>query len=81
MNFENKKKIVFCLPSFITGGVERVAVTYLNALAEFKNYDISLLISDATGLPCFVADDPLRAVVNGTGVVLQNYEFWAKENS
>ena len=45
MNFENKKKIVFCLPSFITGGVERVAVTYLNALAEFKNYDISLLIS------------------------------------
>ena len=43
--------------------------------------NISLLISDATGLPCFVADDPLRAVVNGTGVVLQNYEFWAKENS
>ena len=45
MNFENKKKIVFCLPCFITGGVERVAVTYLNALAELKNYDVSLFIS------------------------------------
>ncbi len=43
--------------------------------------NINLRISDVTGLPCFVADDPLRAVVNGTGAVLQNYEFWTKENS
>ena len=43
--------------------------------------NLNLRISDATGLPCFIADDPLRAVVNGTGAVLENYEFWAKENS
>ncbi len=34
--------------------------------------NLNLRISDVTGLPCFVADDPLRAVANGTGIVLQN---------
>ena len=43
--------------------------------------NLNLLISDVTGLPCFVADDPLRAVVNGTGAVLQDYSFWANENA
>lgn len=43
--------------------------------------NLNLLITEATGIPCFVADDPLRAVVNGTAAVLQNYEFWTKENS
>jgi len=30
------------------------------------------MLSDATGLPVIVADDPLSAVANGTGLVLQN---------
>lgn len=42
---ELKKKIVFCLPSFITGGVERVTITYLNALSRLGIYDVSLFIS------------------------------------
>jgi rod shape-determining protein MreB len=36
------------------------------------------LLSDATGLPVFVADDPLSAVANGTGVVLQNLHWLMK---
>ena len=43
--------------------------------------NLNLRISAKTLLPCFVADDPLRAVVNGTGEVLKNYEFWTKDNS
>lgn len=43
--------------------------------------NLNLLVTEATGIPCFVADDPLRAVVNGTAAVLQNYEFWTKDNS
>lgn len=43
--------------------------------------NLNLRITAKTNLPCFVADDPLRAVVNGTGEVLKNYEFWTKENS
>ena len=34
------------------------------------------LISDATGLPVFVAEDPLTAVARGTGAALQNIDFW-----
>lgn len=40
--------------------------------------DLDRLLSDATGLPVFVADDPLSAVANGTGVVLQNLHWLMK---
>ena len=33
------------------------------------------LLSDATGLPVIIADDPLSAVANGTGMVLENLNF------
>lgn len=44
--------------------------------AMIRNLD--RLLSDATGLPVFVADDPLCAVANGTGLVLQNLPFLMK---
>ncbi|MDR2863797.1 MAG: rod shape-determining protein [Puniceicoccales bacterium] len=36
---------------------------------------IDKLISDATGIPVFVGDDPLCAVVNGTGIYIED-ERW-----
>ncbi|MDD3118542.1 MAG: rod shape-determining protein, partial [Victivallales bacterium] len=33
------------------------------------------LISEETGLPVFVADDPLKAVANGTGIMLQEIDL------
>ncbi|MDX2111553.1 MAG: rod shape-determining protein [Verrucomicrobiota bacterium] len=38
--------------------------------AYIRNLD--RMLSDATGLPVMIADDPLSAVANGTGVILQN---------
>ncbi len=35
-------------------------------------------ISEATGLPVFLADDPLNAVANGTGIILQDVDRMAK---
>jgi len=35
-------------------------------------------ISQATGVPCFVAEDPLLCVAKGTGVVLENLEVYKK---
>lgn len=43
--------------------------------------NLNLRISNATNLPCFVAEDPLSAVANGTGAVLQDLQWWVKENS
>lgn len=36
-------------------------------------------LSHATGLPTFVADNPLLAVANGTGKVLENLSQWLNE--
>ena len=36
-------------------------------------------LSDATGLPVVIADDPLSAVANGTGLVLQELAFLLKD--
>jgi rod shape-determining protein MreB len=36
------------------------------------------LISEETGLPVFVAEDPLKAVANGTGIVLQEMDSMAR---
>ncbi len=45
--------------------------------ALIRNLD--QLLSDATGLPVIVAEDPLSAVANGTGLVLQNLH-WMQKN-
>ena len=41
-----------------------------------KNLD--QLISQSTGVPCFLADDPLTCVARGTGVVLDNLEVYKR---
>jgi rod shape-determining protein MreB len=44
--------------------------------ALLKNLD--KLISQSTGVPCYVADDPLLCVIKGTGVVLNNLELYKR---
>lgn len=40
--------------------------------------NIDELIAQSTGVPCFLADDPLLCVAKGTGVVLDNLEIYKK---
>ncbi len=40
--------------------------------------NIATLISQKTGVPCFIADDPLRCVAKGTGAVLDNLDVYKK---
>lgn len=40
--------------------------------------NIDELFSEATGVPCFIADDPLKCVAKGTGAVLENLELYKK---
>jgi rod shape-determining protein MreB len=44
--------------------------------AQLKHLD--QLIAQATGVPCFVADEPLLCVVKGTGVVLENLDAYKR---
>ena len=36
------------------------------------------LIAQTTGVPCFLAEEPLLCVAKGTGVVLENLEIYKK---
>ncbi|PIS38732.1 MAG: rod shape-determining protein [Candidatus Nealsonbacteria bacterium CG08_land_8_20_14_0_20_43_11] len=40
--------------------------------------NIDGLISQVTGVPCFLADEPLLCVARGTGVILENLELYKK---
>lgn len=44
--------------------------------ALVKNIDE--LIANSTGVPCFVAEDPLFCVAKGTGVVIENLDIYKK---
>lgn len=39
---------------------------------------INELIAQSTGVPCFVAEDPLFCVIKGTGLVLENLDTYKK---
>lgn len=43
--------------------------------------NIDRLISEETGLPVIIADDPLTAVAKGTGAVLQDLSWWLRESA
>jgi rod shape-determining protein MreB len=40
--------------------------------------NIDELIAQSTGVPCFIAEEPLFCVAKGTGVVMENLEFYKK---
>jgi len=40
--------------------------------------NIDQLIAQATGVPCFLAEDPMLCVARGTGVILENLEIYKK---
>lgn len=44
--------------------------------AQLRNFDV--LISEATGVPCFVAEDSILCVAKGTGAVLENLDVYKK---
>ena len=40
--------------------------------------NIDTLIAQSTGVPCFIADEPMLCVAKGTGVVLENLDVYKK---
>jgi rod shape-determining protein MreB len=40
--------------------------------------NLSIRISQETGVPCFLADNPLLCVVKGTGVIMENLDLYKK---
>jgi rod shape-determining protein MreB len=62
-----------CPPELSADLVDR-GIVLAGGGALIRNFD--RLLRQRTALPVFVADDALRAVANGTGIVLQNLSTW-----
>ena len=43
--------------------------------------NLDKLVTEETGVPAHVADEPLLCVVRGTGLVLENIELWKRSVS
>jgi rod shape-determining protein MreB len=67
-----------CPPELSSDLVDR-GIVLAGGGAMIRNLD--RLLSESTGLPVFLADDPLSAVANGTGIVLQDLSFWLQDST
>jgi rod shape-determining protein MreB len=64
-----------CPPELSADLVDR-GIVLAGGGALVRNLD--RLLSEATGLPVILSDDPLSAVANGTGTVLENLDEWLR---
>ena len=67
-----------CPPELSADLVDR-GIVLAGGGAMIRNLD--KLISESTGLPVIIAEDPLSAVANGTGLVLQDLSWWLRDSN
>ncbi len=63
-----------CTPPELSSDIVERGIVLSGGGALLKNLDV--VIKQATGLPVFVADNPLLSVVNGCGRVLENFNMF-----
>lgn len=70
------KKVLRDTPPELAGDIMDKGMVVAGGGACLRN--IAPLISEKTGVPCFVAEDPLMCVAKGTGAVLDNLDVYKK---
>jgi rod shape-determining protein MreB len=70
------KKVLRETPPELAGDIMDKGMVVAGGGACLSN--IANLISERTGVPCFVAEDPLRCVAKGTGAMLDNLDIYKK---
>ena len=71
-----RKTVLRETPPEISADVMDKGMILTGGGAQLRNID--QYISQAIGVPCFVADDPLMCVVKGTGIVLDNLDVFKR---
>lgn len=70
------KNVLQETPPELAADVMDKSMVLSGGCAQLRNLD--KLISEATGVPCHIADDPLLCVVKGTGIALDHLEVYKR---
>ena len=73
---QNIKQVLWATPAELSADIMDKGMIVSGGGALLRNIDG--LISQETGVPCFIAETPLLCVAKGTGVVLENLETYKK---
>ena len=70
------KSVLEEVPPELSSDIIDKGIVMSGGTATLRNFD--KLLTHETGVPAFVAEDPLRCVVKGTGVALENLELYRR---
>ncbi len=73
---EAVKRVLHDTPPELSADVMDKGIIMSGGSSQLRNLDE--LISQATGVPCYVADEPLLCVAKGTGIALENLESYKR---
>lgn len=73
---EGVKQVLRATPPELSADIMNKGMILSGGGALLRNLD--QLVARATGVPCFVAEEPLYCVVKGTGIVLENLDVYKK---
>lgn len=73
---EAVKEVLHKTPPELSADVIDKGIIMSGGSSQLRNLDE--LISQATGVPCYVADEPLLCVAKGTGIALENLENYKR---
>ncbi len=73
---EAVKEVLHKTPPELSADVMDKGIIMSGGSSQLRNLDE--LIAQATGVPCYVADEPLLCVAKGTGIALENLENYKR---
>ena len=70
------KEVLHKTPPELSADVMEKGIIMSGGSSLLRNLDE--LVSQATGVPCYVADEPLLCVAKGTGIALSHLDTYKK---
>lgn len=70
------KEVLYHTPPELSADVMDKGIVISGGSSQLRNFD--RLISEATGVPTYLADEPQMAVARGTGLALENLEAYKR---
>ena len=70
------KSVLENVPPELSSDIIDKGIVMSGGTATLRNLD--KFLTGETGVPAFVAEDPLRCVVKGTGIALENFELYKR---